>query len=262
MKHNLSLNDIEKIMRAGSIRKAAEELYITASALNRRIIAIEEFFGVKLFERLPNGVRLSTAGEIYLQHVRMQYIDLERIRGQFSDLSGVRRGHVSIASSQALLSSLLPNQIALFRQQFPEVTFSVNTRDRYKAEEALIDFSADLALVLEPVKMSHFQVLAISQQPILAVMAKTHPLAQKAILKLSDFVGHSLALPNDNFGVSHILEKALHQKMFNFESVIRSDSFEFLRHMVLHENVVTFQIGFGIPQSELALGIILLFVQV
>ena len=43
---------VDKIAKTGSIRQAAEQLYITPSALNRRLLALEQELGVKVFERL------------------------------------------------------------------------------------------------------------------------------------------------------------------------------------------------------------------
>ena len=94
MRHLLPYKYIEEIAKAGSIRKAAETLAITPSALNRRLLSIEEELGTALFERLAVGVRLNTAGEILLKHIRSQMSDLERVKSQISDLSGHRRGHV------------------------------------------------------------------------------------------------------------------------------------------------------------------------
>ena len=130
MRHLQTLRLIQDVARAGSIRKAAEDLNITSSALNRRIQGFEAEFGAQIFERLPRGVRLNPAGELLMQHIRSQLSDLERIRGQVADLTGERRGHVSIACSQALNPIFLPEQIARYRAEHPRVTFSVRVRDR------------------------------------------------------------------------------------------------------------------------------------
>ncbi|MEC7496425.1 MAG: LysR family transcriptional regulator, partial [Pseudomonadota bacterium] len=98
MRFMTSLRFIDVVAREGSIRKAADKLAITSTALNRRILQIEEEIGQPLFERLPGGVRLNTAGEIFLQHIRSQFADLARVQSQIADLSGIRRGHVRIAS--------------------------------------------------------------------------------------------------------------------------------------------------------------------
>jgi DNA-binding transcriptional LysR family regulator len=98
MKHLETLRLIQDVARTGSIRKA-EDMNITSSALNRRIQRFEEEFGSKIFERLPRGVRLNAAGELLIQHYRAQLSDLARVQSQVVDMSGARRGHVSIACS-------------------------------------------------------------------------------------------------------------------------------------------------------------------
>jgi DNA-binding transcriptional LysR family regulator len=80
------LRFIDAIARAGSIRGAAEGLAITSTALNRRLLALEEELGVPVFERLPRGVRLSTAGELLIHHLRTQAADYEKLKGQIADL--------------------------------------------------------------------------------------------------------------------------------------------------------------------------------
>ncbi len=159
MKHLQTFRLIEAVARAGSMRKAAEDMNITASALNRRINRFEEEFGAELFERLSSGVRLNPAGELLLHHYRATASDLSRVQGQVADLSGERRGHVSIACSQALLPYFLPQQIALYRADHPGVTFSVNVRDRAQAEQELAAYSSDLALVFEPIYLVDFEVV-------------------------------------------------------------------------------------------------------
>ena len=116
---------VDAVAKSGSIRKAAEILAIDSTALNRRILAIERELGFDIFERIPRGVRLTTAGEILVHHIRTQSSDFERVKSQIADLSGERRGHVSIACSQALLPYFLPEQISTYRNEHPGVEFSV-----------------------------------------------------------------------------------------------------------------------------------------
>jgi DNA-binding transcriptional LysR family regulator len=251
-----SLRFVDAVARAGSIRKAADTLSITSSALNRRILAIEEDLGADIFERLPSGVRLSAAGEIYIHHIRLQLSDIERVKSQIADLSGIRRGHVSVACSQALLTSFLPQQTAAYRLKHPNVTFSINLRDRAAAEQSLIDMSADLALVFEPVKMSDFQVLLRARQPIHVIMKSTHPLALKQDIQLSDCLQYPVALPNMSYGVRHLLDMALSRTQRSFDIAIESDSFEYLRHHVLNEDLISFQIPVGLPIESATLGLV------
>ena len=185
MRHLQTFRLIEAVARAGSMRKAAEDMNITASALIRRINRFEEEFGTELFERLPaayGSIRPANCAAPLPRHPS----DLSRVQSQVADLTGERRGHVSIACSQALLPYFLPQQIALYRAEHPGVTFSVNVRDRAQAEQELASYSSDLALVFEPVYLVDFQVIEAIPQAVNVVMRADHPLASKPELRLRD----------------------------------------------------------------------------
>lgn len=250
MRHLLALRYIDAIVRAGSIRKAAQSLSITSTALNRRILAMEQELGAPIFERLPRGVRLSAAGEILIHHARAQMADMERVKSQISDLAGVRRGHVSIACSQAVLPVFLPEQIARYRLQHPAVTFSVLRRDREAAEQALIDHSADLALVFEPIRFAEFSALLAVHQPIHVLMSMRHPLARHKVLRLRDCLRYPIAMPSHLYGVRSVLDKAVMRTSAKLRPVIETDSFEFLRHYARQEQTISFQIPIGIAAGS------------
>jgi DNA-binding transcriptional LysR family regulator len=237
---------IQSVARAGSIRKAAEDLNITASALNRRIQNFEREFGAQIFERLPRGVRLNPAGELLIQHIRAQFSDMARVQSHVADLSGVRRGHVSIACSQALLPTFMPKQIARYRAEHPGVAFTVSVRDRAAAEYDMSTFASDLALVFEPMHLADFEILLDAPQPVCAVMRRDHPLAKVSTLRLRDCLDYPHVVPAPQYGVRHLLDMATHNSSRKLKPIIEAESFEFMRAYVLHEDAVSFQIPIGI----------------
>lgn len=243
------LQYIDEVAKAGSIRKAAEILAITPSALNRRVLAVEAELGVAIFERMARGVRLSTAGEILVHHIRRQVADIERVRSQIADLSGVRRGHVSIACSQALLRHFLPRQIESYRQAHPAVTFSVYVRDGPAAEKALSDHTADLALIFEPERFVDFQTITTADQPVRAVMRNGHPLADQSRIRLRDCLQYPLAVPLAPSGVRALLEAvAVHTKA-RFEPVLQSDNLDLLTGYASIGDTIAFQAAIGLPPA-------------
>jgi DNA-binding transcriptional LysR family regulator len=246
---------IDVIARAGSIRKAAEALAITSTALNRRVLALEEELGVPIFERLPRGVRLSTAGELLVTHLRHQASDFERLRSQLADLAGARRGHVSIACSQALLPFFLPEQIGRYRRDHPGVTFAVHLRDRAAAEAALVEHDADLALIFEPIRLSEVQILASVRQQIHAVMATDHPLATRETVRLRDCAAYPVGLPTTQYGVRALIDLALVRFSIRLRTVLESDNFDFLRRYPAQEQLISFQIPIGLPDDAAAEGV-------
>ncbi|XPF94596.1 LysR family transcriptional regulator [Colwellia sp. RE-S-Sl-9] len=249
MRHLQDYFFFKTIAEVGSIRKAAESLTITSTALNRRMLALENELGVNIFERLPKGVQLSAAGEVFLHHVREQLSDIEKVKSQISDLRGERKGHISIACSQALLPFFLPQQIDSYHNSHPKVTFNVQRRDRKSAEQELINMNADIAVVFEPELMTDFQILAVSKQPTYALVSKNHPLAGKKEIKLSDCIQYPLALPTKEYGLRQILDKKANKALYKLEPAIESDSFEFLRYTASLGEYITFQIELGLPKD-------------
>lgn len=249
MRYLRILHYIDTVARVGSIRKAAEDLALTASALNRRIQDFEAEFGTPIFERLPRGVRLNAAGELLVRQARVQMAEMERVRSQVADLSGIRRGHVRIACSQAVAYTFLPEMVASYKASFPDVSFDVLVRDHLSAQQALMDYSADLALIIEPAFQSAMQPLCIVEQPLYAVMGQEHPLADKTGLRLRELLRHPLALPDRSFGGRQMLEQALARRSLSVNIVLESNSFEFLRAFVRRETAITVQLAIGAPDD-------------
>ncbi|MBY6153764.1 LysR family transcriptional regulator [Vannielia litorea] len=250
MRFQTTLKYIDAVARTGSIRRAADTLSITSTALNRRILAFEEELGAELFERMSTGVRLSAAGELLVQSARGQIGEMERLKAQLADLKGERRGHVSIACSQAMLPYFFPEQIAAYRAQHPLVTFNVMQRDRAAAEEALVDHSADLALVFEPAQLSDFDVLLAVDQPVHAVMAASHPLARQEVVRLRECFGYPLIMPARNISVRGLIDAAARRSSAQMKVMVESDNFEFMRNLTRSEEIIAFQIPVGLPSGD------------
>src|SRR3954454_20949167 len=144
MRHLRLLNHVVEVARTGSIRRAAELLNLTPSAMNRRIQDLEREVGTPLFERRPRGVKLTTAGEMFVRYARSQIADAERMKSQVEDLRGLRRGPVQIICSQALAHDFLASRIAYFRKQHPKVLFDVRVVDRERVIAAFAAHEVEL----------------------------------------------------------------------------------------------------------------------
>ncbi len=261
VKHLSTLASIVDVARSGSVRKSAERLHLTPSALTRKIQDFERELGTPLFERTTRGMRLNAAGELLVHHARGQAADLDRVRAQIADLSGLRRGHVAIVCSQAFVDSVMPDEIAAFRARFPDVSFSVQIRDHAQATAALIAYDAELALILQPPPTPDLQPLFIGELTVCAVLDARHPLARSGAhagadagpVRLRECLGFPLALPDRSLSVRHLLDAAIVRSHVPVKIVVESTSIEFLRNYVRRERVVSFQIAIGIPAARTGL---------
>ncbi len=245
MKHLRLFEYIDAVVRAGSIRRASEILFITPSALDRRIQQIEEELGTQIFERHAKGMRLTTAGEIFLDYVRRHMADLDRVRSEIEGLKGLRTGHVSLVASQALALKFLPEQIRLFRDRHPGVSFSVRIADRGEALKALMAFEAELAVVVFPKMSSDMLQLIMIAQPLVALMSKQHPLAKQSIIRLSQCLNYPLVLADASLGVGELLHPILVKRTNKAQITAETNSFELMRGLLQDNQSVGFQVAIG-----------------
>ena len=235
---------IDEVARAGSVRQAAERLHVTPSALLRRIQDVEHDLAAPIFERDTTGVKLTAAGEIFLAWIRSQDADLRRVYSQIEDLSGLKRGEVSIACSQAV-QSFVVEHIKRFRQAHPLVRFRVTIADHNSALTALSDYAADLVLVFRPPHAIELQPIMTLGQRMVAIMAHDHPLAERPNLRLRDLVDYEIALPGANFGGREIIEQILAKTSMRLNVMVEANSFSVLADLVRGSQLVTFQIEIG-----------------
>ena len=223
---------VDAIARTGSIRKAATEFSITPSALNRRLLALEDELKVKIFERIGNGMRLNQAGEIIVTLFRSQLSEINNLKSQLADFSGLKRGQISIICSQALLPYFLPTQIDQFQDKLPDIKFNINVGDGEKAISYLRDFKSDLALIFEPVRSNYIETISTISQPIQAVMSPEHPLSKFKSINLADCLKYPLALPPSPYAVREILETAAAEESLDLNPTVEAESYIFLHNFV------------------------------
>jgi DNA-binding transcriptional LysR family regulator len=256
MKHLRIMRYVDEVARSGSIRKAADHLNVTSSAVNRRIMDLEEELGAALFERRPRGVRLTAAGEVFVHYLREQDSGVERMKSQIEELKGLRRGTVRIACSQALALDFLPREIAEFRTRHPLVSFEVKVLDHERAMNALAAYEVDLVLVFRPPFLPNFQPLMTLEQRIVAVMSASHPLAAQPTIRLRDCANYPVALPERSLGGRQLLDQVAAQSGLTFKMAAESNSFEFLRGLVTYANLISFQIRIGTMPENNRLGLV------
>lgn len=243
MRHLLVLKYIEKIAETGSLRSAAEQLNITPSALNRRVLGLEDELGVAIFERHPSGLRPNIAGEILLKHIRDQFADMDRVKSRIADLSGMRSGHINIATTREVVPFFLPNLIKQHLAEFPAVTFGVNLHERGEAENSLLDNANDIAIVFEPIHFKDMQTVYSGQQQMFCIMSDQHPLASRERLKIYDCIDFPVLLPKQPEGIRQVLDATAAKIGITLEPALESNSLDLLRLMSQDSQALSFSLA-------------------
>lgn len=108
-----------------SFKAAAEELFITPSAVSHQIKALEEQLGVPLFDRGPHSLTLTEAGEHYLQHIDSMFSRLESVTEQLKARYG--RGVVRLHMPPFFATELLLPKLPALLEAQPDTDIHINT---------------------------------------------------------------------------------------------------------------------------------------
>src|SRR5271154_4093746 len=119
------LTYVDAVARHGSIRKDADALNVASSDLNRQVLDLETDLGAPLFERLPRGVRVTSAGEAFLVYARLVISELKAVESRIEQLRGPVRGQVRVAAAESVAGEFLPSSITRFQATHPYVRFHV-----------------------------------------------------------------------------------------------------------------------------------------
>ena len=97
-----------------SFSKAAQKLYVSQPSLSQYIINLEKQIGTSLFDRSTSPVRLTTAGEAFVETARQIKALEDNFTNRISDLENLRTGSVRIGASSFRSSCMLARSIAAF----------------------------------------------------------------------------------------------------------------------------------------------------
>jgi DNA-binding transcriptional LysR family regulator len=235
------LSYVDAVARHGSIRKAAEALNVASSALNRQVLDLEADLGVALFERLPRGVRLTAAGEVFLAYARQAISELKAVESQIEQLRGLVRGQVSVAAVESVAGDLLPSAITRFQATHPNVRFNVRIGAPEELVAALVADQADLILTHDALPKKEVDILAQSRQALCALMVPDHPLASRDELRLRDCLAYPLALADSSLAGRALIERVLAQASFDLDPRLVSNSVEAMKAFARMNRGVCFQ---------------------
>jgi DNA-binding transcriptional LysR family regulator len=208
-----------------NISRAAVALHLSQPAVSGQLRQLQDEFGEPLYLRDGRGVRLTPAGE-QLASYATRLRDTWRQAHAYRDaLRGLEQGTLRIGASTTPASYLLPYLIADFHRHYPDVT--LHTADGNTTEIVGALGSVDIAMIEGPVGADlppDTAVHAWREDEIVAIMPRTHPLAQAVSAggssiesgsginggraELAAFGPHPLVLREAGSGVRQIVERA------------------------------------------------------
>ncbi|MBT0956554.1 LysR family transcriptional regulator [Alphaproteobacteria bacterium KMM 3653] len=238
MLHSRLLRYLDMVARTGSIRRAAERLNISASSINRQLLALEDELGTPIFERLPKTLRLTAAGEILIEHIRETLKEHNKAQDRIEMLRGNHGGTVHIFATDGLANGVLLRILAEIRENHPSISTSLTVATPEAVLQKLVSGEADIAVAQDLPHHPSINVTARFTSTVGAVFARDHPLAHRPPKRLAEYVDHGIVFPAEPPVFHRAIADAFTRSGLEFRPRHTSNSVANLKEMVRHHGAV------------------------
>lgn len=212
-----------------SFTKAANQYYISQTAITQQIQALEEAMDVQLIDRSRRPITLTPAGNVFLGEARAILERMNAAVGRVRDASTGLVGSLRIGYTKGYERSNLSNLLRAFHQEYPNILITCCRCDTDMLAAGLLNgdydiiFTWDSTNILEERQVDH---RLVERVPLVVALYAGHPLSGRHTLNRKELRGESILYMSpsgmdDSFGDSRFMElyrKAGYQPNILFRS--------------------------------------------
>lgn len=128
----MDFQDIQIFSRVAAVQNLSavgNELGLTPGTISKRVQALEDELGVRLFERTTRSIRITEEGSRFLCHVQTILDELEKAKATVADTTAQPKGKLRIVAAQSLAQQYLAPALVSFARKYPEVDVHVDFAD-------------------------------------------------------------------------------------------------------------------------------------
>jgi LysR family transcriptional activator of glutamate synthase operon len=170
----------ESVSRHLHFTRAAEELHVAQPSVSQQIRKLETELGTPLFHRMKRQVALTEAGKTFLPHARAVLRRLDEARLEVQELSGLRKGTLSVGAPPSVGTHLLPRALAVFSGRHPGIALAFREAGSRTLLTLLEEGELDLAVVIQPIRHPALETLPLLDEELLLAVPRKHCLASGA----------------------------------------------------------------------------------
>jgi LysR family cyn operon transcriptional activator len=194
------------IADSGGIAQASDRLHLSSPAASRQILALENEFRVKLFDRIGRRLQLTSEGEDLLVHARRLLGDAESLGERARSLNAGQTGLIRVGAPSQVIEALFAPFIPQFRRRHSGV-------DVHLVEDATGNLPTriergEISLAEIPGGDERFHARPMFPVHATVILPRAHRLARRAVLDVTDIAAEQLVLPRREFRMRRLIESA------------------------------------------------------
>ena len=193
--------------------KTAEQLYLSQTTVTLQIHNLEEELGVKLFDRTSRSVKLTYAGEVFLNGAKEILATIQKTVDATAYAGQGYTGKITIGFADDVNATGAANMVRTFSEKHPEILFHVSGGYPGDLINSLLSEEYDLILIpsFSGIETRKLNFHRLGSYRSVAAFHKNHPFAKKRKLKFRDFENESYIYTSGNDAVLDFTGEFLHQ---------------------------------------------------
>ncbi len=188
------------VARTGSLRLAAREVGLPASAVSRRLRALEEGLGVSLFERRSSGMKPTAAGEDFLAEAERLLGGAQSAVARAREAGAAAAGRLEIGTYFSASTGRFRKALMGFARQNRGVGIWLREGSRDELLTAVRRGEVDLALLLGPMEEPGLDRLCLWQEAGMVALPEEHTLVSRPMVFWSDLVAETFLIARRGSG--------------------------------------------------------------
>ncbi|XEU42577.1 LysR family transcriptional regulator [Tistrella mobilis] len=222
-----TLRAFVEVVRQGGFSQAAKVVNTTQPTISKAVRQLEDDLGTPLLDRVGHRSELTEAGRIVYRRALSMLAERDDMIAELDELRGLKRGTLRLGLPPLGSATLFAPLFAIFRSRYPGIDIGLVEHGSKRLEEVLLAGEVDMAASLLPVS-EEFDWQAIRAEPLTALLALDHPLAEAPRIDLSMLAEHPLILFESGFALNKIILDACRRHGFRPNIAARSGQIDFI----------------------------------
>ena len=229
-----------------SFTKAANQFYISQTAITQQIQALETAVDTPLIDRTTRPISLTPSGKTFLIEAKsiLRHMDTAIMRTR--EASKGLMGNIRIGYTKGYEQSNLPKRLRDFHKQYPNILITCYRNDTDMLASGIINKEYDIIFTWDSTDIRQESMLEIHDMetvPLYVAMHTRHPFARRENLTRQDLKGENILFMSpsstgDSFGDAHYID--LYQKAgFQPNILLRTNDYESILMMVAAEEGIS-----------------------
>ena len=198
-----------KVAELKNFSKAAQEMYLTQPTISQHVSSLENYLGIKLFDRMGKEVALTKAGEILYRYAKQ----ITALRGEaqqaLDHFRGKKSGHLTLGASTIPGEYILPSLLGKFKREYPSISVTLRIGDTEEIIDELLTSKIELGIIGAKISHARLHYTSFVEDELIVVVPRGHRWWKKTSIGIQELCDEPFIMREAGSGTRISMEKRL-----------------------------------------------------